>query len=145
MVFEPGGTILVVNDTSTLTLKSSLIVRLSAAGVYQAPDFWNTGAVRDLFYDGFGQLHGSDRLGGVFLWNPNGTLKKTYGASAATAALSGALIQASAPYCQNEILESGEQCDDGNFTPCDGCAATCQTEFGCGDGSQCAEPATTGT
>jgi cysteine-rich repeat protein len=104
--------------------------------VYQA-DFWNTGAPRELFYDGFGQLHGTERLGGVLLWNANGTLKKTYGASAATAALGGALIPASAPYCQNEILESGEQCDDGNFTPCDGCTATCHTEFGCGDGSKC--------
>lgn len=136
MVFEPAGTILVANDTSITTLKSSLIVRLSTTGVYQA-DFWNTGAARDLFYDGFGQLHGSDRLGGLFLWNANGTLKKTYGASAASAALSGALIPASGPYCQNEILESGEQCDDGNFTPCDGCTATCHTEFGCGDGSKC--------
>ena len=136
LVFEPAGTILVANDTSTVTTKSSLIVRLSSAGVYQG-DFWNTGAARDLFYDGFGQLHGSDRLGGLFLWNANGTLKKTYGASAATAALSGALIPASGPYCQNEILEAGEQCDDGNFTPCDGCTATCHTEFGCGDGSKC--------
>ncbi|MDP3910008.1 MAG: hypothetical protein Q8Q14_06425 [Gemmatimonadales bacterium] len=136
LVFEPAGTLLVVKDTGTQTTKASSIVRLSAAGVFVA-QFWSQGAVRDLVFDGFGQLHGSDRLGGAFLWNPNGTLKKTYGAASASAPLSVALIPAGAPYCQNEILEAGEQCDDGNFDPCDGCSAACITEFGCGDGSTC--------
>ncbi len=136
LAFEPAGTLLVVNDTGTQSAQLSRIVRLSAVGVYMA-DFWNTGATRDLVYDGFGQLHGSNRLGGAYLWNANGTLKKTYGAAAASAPISVALIKALAPYCQNEILESGEQCDDGNFTPCDGCSAACVTEFGCGDGSSC--------
>jgi cysteine-rich repeat protein len=32
------------------------------------------------------------------------------------------------PVCGNDILESGEQCDDGNTVAEDGCSATCQTE-----------------
>jgi cysteine-rich repeat protein len=35
--------------------------------------------------------------------------------------------------CGNGTLELGEQCDDGNRTACDGCAASCRTER-CGDG-----------
>jgi len=42
------------------------------------------------------------------------------------------------PVCGNNLVESGEQCDDGNTTAEDGCSATCQTEGGggpvCGDG-----------
>ncbi|MGE0826880.1 MAG: DUF4215 domain-containing protein [Candidatus Binatia bacterium] len=37
------------------------------------------------------------------------------------------------PVCGNEVVESGEQCDDGNTVSGDGCSATCQTER-CGDG-----------
>jgi len=41
--------------------------------------------------------------------------------------------------CGNGIVEPGEQCDDGNTTPCDGCSATCKTEA-CGNGRiECAE------
>ena len=41
--------------------------------------------------------------------------------------------------CGNGSLEVGEQCDDGNRTSCDGCAATCRTER-CGDGvAECGE------
>ena len=92
--------------------------------------------MEDLVYDGFGQLHSANRAGGVFLWRANGTLKEEYGTGTLLAPIGVALIPAAAPYCQNEILESGEQCDDGNFSPCDGCSAACITEFGCGDGSQ---------
>lgn len=38
-----------------------------------------------------------------------------------------------APICGNLLIQSGEQCDDGNTTSGDGCSATCQDEF-CGDG-----------
>ncbi len=40
--------------------------------------------------------------------------------------------------CGNGTMEGGEQCDDGNSTPGDGCSATCQTEQpppGCGNGT----------
>ena len=41
--------------------------------------------------------------------------------------------------CGNGSLEVGEQCDDGNRTSCDGCAAACRTER-CGDGiAECGE------
>lgn len=38
--------------------------------------------------------------------------------------------------CGDEILneKSGEQCDDGNNASGDGCSATCQREFACGNG-----------
>ncbi|MFH1537713.1 MAG: DUF4215 domain-containing protein [bacterium] len=40
--------------------------------------------------------------------------------------------------CGNGTVETGEQCDDGNTTACDGCSATCQTE--CGNGvTECSE------
>jgi cysteine-rich repeat protein len=32
------------------------------------------------------------------------------------------------PTCGNGVIEPGEQCDDGNTVPCDGCSATCQIE-----------------
>lgn len=36
--------------------------------------------------------------------------------------------------CGNDILESGEGCDDGNITPGDGCSSSCQIEGSdCGD------------
>jgi cysteine-rich repeat protein len=38
--------------------------------------------------------------------------------------------------CGNSILDPGEQCDDGNATPGDGCSETCQVE----SGYQCTAP-----
>ncbi|MDL1870871.1 DUF11 domain-containing protein, partial [Deltaproteobacteria bacterium PRO3] len=38
--------------------------------------------------------------------------------------------------CGDGLVEAGEQCDDGNTTPGDGCSATCQYESVCGDGLQ---------
>lgn len=32
------------------------------------------------------------------------------------------------PICGNSVIETGEQCDDGNTASGDGCSATCQTE-----------------
>jgi cysteine-rich repeat protein len=34
--------------------------------------------------------------------------------------------------CGDGILDSGEQCDDGNNVSGDGCSATCQTELDAG-------------
>ena len=136
LAFEPAGTLLVVKDTGTQSVRSSQIVRLSGAGVFLGT-FWSQHAVRDLVFDGFGQLHGANLTGGVLLWNPNGSLKKVYGASSVLEPISVALIPAAAPFCPNEILEAGEGCDDGNGNPCDGCSPACVVEFGCGDGSAC--------
>jgi cysteine-rich repeat protein len=36
--------------------------------------------------------------------------------------------------CGNNVVEPGEECDDGNTTPCDGCSPTCQMER-CGNGA----------
>ncbi len=136
LAFEPAGTLLVVNDTGSVSTRSSRIVRLSAAGAFLG-EFWGQDAVRDLVFDGFGQLHGANRTGGVMLWNPDGSFKKTYGTTSLFEPIAVALIPAAAPYCANEILEAGEECDDGNPDPCDGCSAACVLEFGCGDGSAC--------
>jgi cysteine-rich repeat protein len=39
------------------------------------------------------------------------------------------------PFCGDSIIDSGEECDDGNSVSCDDCSATCQIEpFVCGDG-----------
>lgn len=43
-------------------------------------------------------------------------------------------IAAAAPVCGNSIIETGEQCDDGNTVSGDGCSSTCQTEVGEGEG-----------
>lgn len=51
--------------------------------------------------------------------------------------------------CGNGLRQTGEQCDDGNVTSGDGCAADCKAEFTCGDsqvadkfGEQCDPPNT---
>ena len=136
LAFEPAGTLLVVNDTGTQSTRASRIVRLSAAGDFLG-EFWGQDAVRDLVFDGFGQLHGANRTGGVILWRPDGSFKKAYGTTSLLEPIAVALIPAAAPFCPNEILEAGEACDDGNADPCDGCSPACVLEFGCGDGSAC--------
>jgi cysteine-rich repeat protein len=46
---------------------------------------------------------------------------------------------AAAAVCGNGIKEPGEDCDDGNATPCDGCSPSCHVE-GCGNGTiECGE------
>ncbi len=136
LAFEPAGTLLVVKDTGTQSTRSSQVVRLSSAGAFLGT-FWSQDAVRDLVFDGFGQLHGANRTGGVILWNPNGSFKKAYGTTSLLEPIAVALIPVAAPFCPNEILEAGEGCDDGNANPCDGCSPACVLEFGCGDGSAC--------
>ncbi len=42
------------------------------------------------------------------------------------------------PVCGNNVVETGETCDDGNTTPGDGCDANCQTETG-GNNDNCAD------
>ncbi len=37
--------------------------------------------------------------------------------------------------CGNNLVETGEECDDGNTTPGDGCDENCQFEGVCGDGN----------
>jgi len=43
-------------------------------------------------------------------------------------------VCAATAVCGNNVLEPGEECDDGNTTPCDGCSPTCQVER-CGNGA----------
>ena len=40
------------------------------------------------------------------------------------------------PRCGDDVLDSGEACDDGNIESCDGCSGSCELEPGaiCGDG-----------
>ena len=40
------------------------------------------------------------------------------------------------PHCGDGVVDTGEECDDGNIQNCDGCSALCTTEvgLGCGDG-----------
>jgi cysteine-rich repeat protein len=136
LAFEPAGTLLVVNDTGTQQSQASRIVRLSAGGTFLA-EFWGQDAVRDLFFDGFGQLHGANRTGGVVLWDSGGGFDREYGVASLLEPIALALWPVAGPFCSNGLLEAGEGCDDGNRDPCDGCSAVCQVEFGCGDGSTC--------
>jgi cysteine-rich repeat protein len=53
-----------------------------------------------------------------------GRLKKSGGKASAQFAIEKAVVAV----CGNGTLEDGEQCDDGNTLPGDGCDATCQTE-----------------
>lgn len=43
----------------------------------------------------------------------------------------------STPVCGNNIVESGETCDDGNTVSGDGCSSTCQVEVIASDGDEC--------
>lgn len=42
--------------------------------------------------------------------------------------VTGTLISDPSPVCGNHVIESGEQCDDGNTQNGDGCSSVCQTE-----------------
>jgi len=42
-------------------------------------------------------------------------------------------VALASPLCGNGLPDPGEQCDDGNHTPCDGCAEDCRREA-CGNG-----------
>src|SRR5436190_1670340 len=60
-----------------------------------------------------------------------------------------AVIRPLPPLCGNGVLDPGEQCDDGNRTPGDGCSAICQIvcywECGtCGPPGPCAVPSLCG-
>lgn len=47
------------------------------------------------------------------------------------------------PVCGNNVVESGEQCDDGNTVGGDGCSPTCQTETSTGlANNSCSSPTT---
>ena len=48
------------------------------------------------------------------------------------------VMDGSCPFCGNDVIDLGEECDDGNPDTCDGCSPTCQLEAGlaCGDGIQ---------
>jgi cysteine-rich repeat protein len=45
-------------------------------------------------------------------------------------------LHVNGPVCGNGTPEGGEECDDGNTTPGDGCSATCTIEPFCGDGEE---------
>ncbi len=58
------------------------------------------------------------------------------------------IVPDSGPECGNDIVETGEECDDGNITGGDGCSPTCQYEATCGNdlvepGEQCDDGNTT--
>jgi cysteine-rich repeat protein len=42
-------------------------------------------------------------------------------------------VKVSPPGCGDFLLSAGEQCDDGNTTPGDGCDASCMVEYACSD------------
>jgi hypothetical protein len=44
------------------------------------------------------------------------------------------IIADTGPVCGNFIIEAGEECDDGNTAPGDGCSDACQLEATCGNG-----------
>ena len=48
----------------------------------------------------------------------------------ADACASDACVEASASICGDGVIEAGEQCDDGNTLPNDGCSSNCQVEMG---------------
>ena len=59
----------------------------------------------------------------------------TYTADLGGGATDMAAVHVTVPcVCGNGLVEAGEQCDDNNTTPGDGCSATCQNESVCGNG-----------
>ncbi|MCY1071144.1 DUF4215 domain-containing protein [Nannocystis sp. RBIL2] len=73
-------------------------------------------------------------------YNPEGTLVlpgETTGYDTTDPTATTTLTPGDKPACGNEVLEPGEQCDDGNATPGDGCEPDCTTTPGelCGNGT----------
>jgi len=64
------------------------------------------------------------------------TAQRTNGTSAAAAGPSNPFnVNVYAPACGNDILDTGEACDDGNLFNGDGCSSTCTIENLCGNGT----------
>ena len=92
---------------------------------------------------------GCDRPGGRSALRGRRSLSGSKSAMTATSSTATAATRtARATGCGNGVVTAGEECDDGNRRPCDGCSRTCQIETGfCGDGvlyADC-EHATTAT
>jgi cysteine-rich repeat protein len=79
-------------------------------------------------FDSRGRRHASGDAG-----DQRPVVRTTWSARIAAEPPSG---EALAGACGDSILDSGEQCDDGNATPGDGCSDTCQIE----PGFTCTEP-----
>jgi len=97
-----------------------------------------------------GQLHGGDAACGNNLsdwfgrfsvsWTGGGTnssrLSNWLDPLGTGATTLNTLVPGGGPVCGNNIVETGETCDDGNTVSGDGCSSTCQTET-TSDGDEC--------
>jgi len=107
-------------------------------GTYFYADFC-TGTIRSFRYIGGAVTEQQDRT--AQLTPPQGLLGSisSFGEDAAgelyIVSLDGSIYKIvplgpAGPVCGNNVVEPGEQCDDGNTSPGDGCSATCQAENG---------------
>jgi cysteine-rich repeat protein len=77
--------------------------------------------------DGSGGAGGGG-LGGASSSSTLSTSSDTASASSSTASSAAQSSSAGGSVCGNGVMEAGEECDDNNTTPADGCSATCITE-----------------
>ncbi|PJA08335.1 hypothetical protein COX69_02565, partial [Candidatus Falkowbacteria bacterium CG_4_10_14_0_2_um_filter_48_10] len=106
-------------------INSEIIYDQSASGVSKTDTDWQLG--QHIF------TADSDQ---IILEFVDGSVSDSYGTFVDNVSLEILSCQ-SGPVCGNEIIESGETCDDGNTNSGDGCSAACQLEQNggvCGNG-----------
>jgi len=94
---------------------------------------FSDGIERDLTRASRGTLYGSSSLTPIAAVSPDGLVTGLAPGNATIVVRNGNVFtsinaKVGAPACGDEVLDLGEQCDDGNITSGDGCSRTCQIE-----------------
>jgi cysteine-rich repeat protein len=103
-------------------------------GVDTVLRFWNADRTTELTSDDEGGVGSCSLLDPAASAALRGLAAGTYWVSVEDRGNNGTIagytlsITLRAPGCGSGVLDAGEQCDDGNTTPNDGCSATCQLE-----------------
>lgn len=103
---------------------------------------------RDPYAAVFEPTTGFAEGGRILLLSDHNTLTDPFMAMADNTAFAENIVEWAAGECGNTIVESGEECDDGNLIDGDGCSSACAEEAGgsdtgdSGDSDSSGEPAT---
>lgn len=149
LIFGPDGN-LYVSSTRSADLVSDSILRYNGQTGAFIDDFVPTGSgglrdPRGLVFGLDGNLYVASNApngdGSVLRYNGQTKAFIDEFVSSASGGLNNAGYLLFTPVCGNQVIEAGEECDDGNIEDGDGCSAICQLENCddgiCGDAEDC--------